>query len=102
MDTSALVALVAGEAGSDWLVEQLAAVSSRQITAPNAVELGIVLEAWAPGFPGIATRALRDPEVDVAEFGVELFERAVVAWRRFGKGRHPRSGSFSRATRWGP
>lgn len=88
VDTSAMVAIMAGEPGGEWLADELARASDRIIAAPTAVELGIVLEARTPGAAGIGRRALLDAGVRVIPFGEQLAERAVDAWRRFGKGRH--------------
>jgi ribonuclease VapC len=38
---------------------------------------------------GIVRRVLRDAEITVAPLDLPLAERALDAWRRFGKGRHP-------------
>lgn len=88
VDTSALVAILTDEPGRPWLAEQLAAASTRLIAAPTVVELGIVLEARAPASTGIARRALRDSQIVVVPFDEHLAERALDAWRRFGRGRH--------------
>jgi ribonuclease VapC len=88
VDTSAMVAIVAAEPGGGWLAEELAGASDRIIAAPVAVELGIVLEARTPAAAGVGRRALRDAGVRVTPFDEHLAERAIDAWRRFGKGRH--------------
>lgn len=44
--------------------------------------------------PGIARRAVREALVDIEPFDDDLAERAVDAWRRFGKGRHPAALNF--------
>jgi ribonuclease VapC len=88
VDTSAMVAIVADEPGGEWLATALAGASERVIAAPVAVELGIVLEARTPASAGVGRRALRDAGVAVMPFDEYLAERAVDAWRRFGKGRH--------------
>ncbi|MGH3423731.1 MAG: type II toxin-antitoxin system VapC family toxin [Nocardioidaceae bacterium] len=97
VDSSALVAIMTAERSADWLEERLVEATDRVIAAPNAVELGIVLEAKArPDAPvaGVGRRVLRDAGVRVAPFDEELADRAVDAWRRFGKGRHPASLNF--------
>lgn len=88
VDTSALVAILAREPGHVWLSNQLAEASERLISAPTVVELGIVLEARVPNSMGIAHRLVRDARITIIDFDAELAERAVDAWRRFGKGRH--------------
>lgn len=53
------------------------------------LELGIVAEARSPAATGIVRRVLRDAQITVTPFDAALAERALDAWRRFGKGRHP-------------
>ena len=89
VDTSALVAIMLGEADREWILDRLHTAERRVIAAPTVVELGIVLEARAPAAAGIAKRVVRDARIDVESFDADLAERAVDAWRRFGKGRHP-------------
>jgi ribonuclease VapC len=88
VDTSALVAIMQGEHGAGWLAEALDRATERLIAAPNLVELGIVLEARAPQEVGIARRIVRDAQIRVEDFDEDLCERAIDAWRRFGKSRH--------------
>src|SRR2546430_5156331 len=83
-----MVAILTDEPGSKWLTEELARASERVIAAPTVVELGIVLEARTPAAVGAGRRALRDAGIQVMSFDENLAERAVDAWRRFGKGRH--------------
>jgi ribonuclease VapC len=88
VDTSAIVAVVTGEPGAEWLMSELVAAGDRVLAAPTAVEVGIVLEARTPAAAGAGRRALQDANVRVIPFDERMAERAVDAWRRFGKGRH--------------
>jgi len=94
VDTSAMVAILTGEPGGDWLAAQLAEADERLMSTPTALELGIVLEARSPSATGILRRTLRDAEITVMPFDDELAQRALDAWRRFGKGRHPAALNF--------
>ncbi len=95
VDTSALVAILRQESNDLWLLDQLQSASPRLMAAPNALELGIVLEARSgPPATGISQRALRDAQIQVEPFDADLAERALAAWRRFGKGRHPAALNF--------
>jgi ribonuclease VapC len=94
VDTSAIVAILGQEAGAEWLSEQLSSAERSIAAAPTVVELAIVLEARAPAAVGIARRALRDAGVEVVPFDDDLADRAVEAWRRFGRGRHPAALNF--------
>lgn len=94
VDTSALVAVLQRESGCEWLAAELTGATSRVLTAPTALELGIVAESRAPSATGIGWRLLRDSEIEVVAFDEDLAVRAVDAWRRFGKGRHPAQLNF--------
>lgn len=89
VDTSAMVAILSGEHGGEWLATQLGAATDRVMAAPTVLELSIVLEARAPTAVGIARRALRDAGIRVVAFDDELADISQEAWRRFGKGRAP-------------
>lgn len=94
VDTSAMVAILEREPEADWLSDQLADASERVMTAASVVELGLVLESRAPSAVGIAQRALRDARIATTPVDEVLAQRAIDAWRRFGKGRHPASLNF--------
>lgn len=89
VDTSAVVAVLSGEAGSGGLLRALADAERRVISAATLVELGIVVEArFGPAGRGLVDRFLRDGEIDVVELDGAGADRAVDGWRRFGRGRH--------------
>lgn len=97
VDTSAMVAILRAEPGHEWLTDQLTGAGERIIAAPVALELGIVLEARVPATAssvGISRRTLRDARISIAPFDEGLADRALDAWRRFGKGRHKASLNF--------
>jgi ribonuclease VapC len=93
VDTSAMVAILTNEPGDGWLAAPLAHAGERLISAPTALELGVVLEARSPA-PGILRRTLRDAEITVTPFDDAMAQRALDAWSRFGKGRHPAGLNF--------
>lgn len=88
VDTSAIVAVLFGEDGSAELARRL--VDERCVmSAATRVELGIVIEAKSgPAGTQLLEELLDRVGVEVAAVDAELAEDAVVAWRRFGKGRH--------------
>jgi len=54
------------------------------------VEPGIVIESrLGPAGQDVVDRFLRDARIDIVSVDGEQAERAVSAWRRYGKGRHP-------------
>jgi ribonuclease VapC len=89
VDTSAIMAILTDEPGRAWLSGQLADASERLMAAPTMLELGIVVEARAPTATGFVRRVLRDAHITVTPLDLIMAERALDAWRRFGKGRHP-------------
>lgn len=60
------------------------------MSAATRVELGIVAEArLGPAGAELVHRLLRDAEIELVPVDGDATDRAVSAWRRFGKGRHP-------------
>lgn len=90
VDTSAVVAILQSERGSDGLVVHLAGAGPCVMSAASRVEVGIVIEARL-GAPGadVVERLLRDAAISVVPVDLDAAERALGAWRRYGKGRHP-------------
>ncbi len=96
VDTSAAVAIILGEPGCDELVANLDAAVARLMPAAVVVELGIVIEArFGPAGQDIVERFLRDARVEIMPVDAELAARAMSAWRRYGKGRHPAGLNFA-------
>lgn len=95
IDTSALVAIFLAEPERRRFLDLIIAAETRLISAANALETGIVLEARrgeAAGreFDLFVVRAnLRVVPVDG-----EQVEIARSAWRKYGKGRHPATLNF--------
>lgn len=90
VDTSAAVAIVMDEPGSDDLVACLEAAATRLMSAATELEFGIVIEArLGPLGADVISRYLRDAEIDGVDVDVDAADRALGAWRRYGKGRHP-------------
>ena len=88
VDTSAIVAVLFGEAGSAEL-ERLLLGDSCVMSAATRVEVGIVIEAKT-GSAGtqLLEELLGRVAIDVVPVDDELAEEAIVSWRRFGQGRH--------------
>lgn len=95
VDTSAAVAVILGERGSDELAAHLEDALARLMPAAIRVELGIVIEArLGPAGQDVVERFLRDASVDTVPVDEELAARAMSGWRRYGKGRHPAGLNF--------
>ena len=95
VDTSAAVAVIRGESGSDELAAHLEDALARLMSAAIRVELGIVIEArlWPAG-QDVVDRFLRDAKIDIVPVDADLAARAMSGWRRYGQGRHPAGLNF--------
>jgi ribonuclease VapC len=95
VDTSAAVAVVFGEPGSEEIARHLEEAAERLMPAAIRVELGIVIEArlWPAG-QDVVDRFLRDARIEVVPVDEDLANRAMSGWRRYGKGRHPAGLNF--------
>jgi ribonuclease VapC len=95
IDTSALIAIFLGEPERKRFLELIVEAPRRLISAANALETGIVLEARrgeAAGreFDLFLVRA----NLEVVPVDSEQVEIARSAWRKYGKGRHPAGLNF--------
>lgn len=89
VDTSAAVAVLLGEPGSDHLAACLESALARFMPTAIRVELGMVMEArLGPAGQDVVDRFLRDAKVEMVPVDADLAERAMSGWRRFGKRRH--------------
>jgi len=89
IDTSALVAIFLGEPERKTFLQHILLAETRLISAANALETGIVLEArrGEPAgreFDLFVVRA----KLEVVPVDAEQVEIARAAWRKYGKGRH--------------
>ena len=95
IDTSALIAIFMAEAERRQFLDRIVEAATRLISAANALETGIVLEARrgeAAGreFDLFLVRA----NLQVVPVDSEQVEIARSAWRKYGKGRHPAGLNF--------
>ena len=90
IDSSAAVAILLSEPGSDDLLAALDDADPRLLSAATLLELAVVLEArLGVAGHGIGDRFVRDGGVEVVPFDRTQADRALEGWRRYGKGRHP-------------
>lgn len=90
VDTSAVVAILLSEQGSEGLVAHLTEAGTSVMSAANRVEVGIVIEArFGPPGADVVERLLRDAAIGIVPVDAEMAERALGAWRRYGQGSHP-------------
>lgn len=94
-DTSAGVAVILAEPGSEELATHLEDSPARLMPTAVRVELGIVIEArlWPSG-QDIVDRFLRDARIDLVPVDADLAGRAISGRRRHGEGRRPAGLNF--------
>lgn len=88
VDTSAVAAIAFGE---DSAAELLDIMANEQcvMSAASRVELGIVIEArLGPSGIQLVEELLLRCDIDIVAFDQTDAASAIMAWRRFGKGRH--------------
>jgi ribonuclease VapC len=95
IDTSALLSVLLQERDADRFAQAIDAGSPRLLSAANLLEASIVIESRKGEAGG------RELDLLVYRAGIEVVavdqnqaETARVAWRRFGKGRHPAGLSY--------
>jgi ribonuclease VapC len=95
IDTSALLAIFLAEPERQSFLDCIRNDGSRLLSAPNALETAIVLEARRGEVAG------RELDLFIHRLSIELVpvdaaqvEVARAGWRRYGKGRHPASLNF--------
>ena len=90
IDSSALVTILLGESAALMVVQAIAAHDRRLLSAANLLETSIVIEG-RKGDDGARELdlLLYRSGIEIVPVDVEQAEIARVAWRRFGKGRHP-------------
>ena len=95
MDTSALLAIFLAEPERQTCLERIRQDGSRLLSAANALETAIVLEARRGAVAG------REFDLFIHRLGIEIvvvdaaqIEVARTGWRRYGKGRHPANLNF--------
>jgi ribonuclease VapC len=95
IDSSALVAILLDEPGSDALAIKLSSAQRPVICAANWLEAMMVVRArlGPAGVPALH-ELLDAAEVLIAPADAELVQTAFDAWQRFGKGQHPAGLNF--------
>jgi ribonuclease VapC len=89
IDSSALVAVVLEEEGSDELVRKLARSDSSAMGTPTLAETGIVLAArLGRDSQGLLARLIHEFDIIEVPFGESHWREALGAQRRFGRSRH--------------
>ena len=92
LDTSAVLAVLLGESDAADFAAAIQQASPRLMSAATLLETSIVIEA-RKGEEGARDLDLfiHKAGVEIVPVDVEQAEVARIAWRKFGKGRHPAS-----------
>ena len=90
IDTSALIAILFGEPEALSFSRAFADESRKLISAFNALETGIVVEARKGEAGGRELDLLlHRAQIEIVAMNADQAELARAAWRKFGKGNHP-------------
>ena len=90
LDSSVLVAIIMKEPGAAELLRKIDDAEFAGIGTPTLVEASIVLAGRAGDAAAVLLeRFLADLDVEEMPFGDVHWREAAVAFRRYGKGRHP-------------
>jgi ribonuclease VapC len=90
IDTSALIAILFGEPEAISFSRAIADESRKLISAFNALETGIVVEAKKGEAGGRELDLLlHRSQIEIVAINADQAELARTAWRKYGKGNHP-------------
>jgi ribonuclease VapC len=89
IDTSAIVAMLLGEAEAAQFANSLAAASDVRVSAVTDYEARVVLRPRGPAMIERYDALLAEIAVSIVTFDQEQSRRAFEAYRRWGKGVHP-------------
>ena len=95
IDTSAILAILLGEADADRYEEAIATASPRRMSVVALLEATMVIESRGGVTAGHELDVLLDKaSVELVPVTPEQAAVARHAWRRFGKGNHPAGLNF--------
>jgi ribonuclease VapC len=90
IDTSAIIAVLLNEANAVSIAQAIETGSPRLLSAANFLEASIVIESRkGEAGGGELDLMLYRAAIEVVAVDQDQVEIARLAWRRFGKGRHP-------------
>jgi ribonuclease VapC len=95
IDSSAIIAVLLNEENAARLAEAIEAGSQRLLSAANLLEASIVIESRKGAAGGRELDLLiYRAAIEIVAVDQDQAETARIAWRRFGKGRHPAGLNF--------
>lgn len=90
VDTSAVIAILFGEPETELFVRELVDDPKKMISAFNALESAIVIEAKKGEAGGRELELLlHRARIEIIALNGDHVELALAAWRKYGKGNHP-------------
>jgi ribonuclease VapC len=90
IDTSAIIAVLLNEANAVAIAQTIESGSPRLLSAANLLEASMVIESQKGEAGGRELDLLLyRAAIEVVAVDQDQVEIARLAWRRFGKGRHP-------------
>jgi ribonuclease VapC len=90
IDTSAIIAVLLNEANAANIAQAIEAASPRLLSAANLLEASVVIESRKGEAGGRELDLLLyRSAIEIVAVDQDQAEIARLAWRRFGKGRHP-------------
>jgi ribonuclease VapC len=95
IDSSAIVAIFFREKGAEELLATIVEADFAGIGSPTATETGLVLTAaLGDNATGRLLRFFEEGGIEIVPFTDLHWQRAIDAYARFGKGRHPAALNF--------
>jgi ribonuclease VapC len=95
IDSSAILAIFFRETGSEELLSSILDADFAGVGAPTAAETGLVLTGrLQKNATGSLLRFFEETGIEIVPFGNLHWQRAIDAYSRFGKGRHPAALNF--------
>jgi len=95
IDSSAILAIFFRERGADELLSEIVDADFAGIGSPTAAETGLVLTARLnKNATGLLLRFFNETGIQIVPFTDLHWQRAIDAYARFGKGRHPAALNF--------
>jgi ribonuclease VapC len=90
IDTSAIIAILAGEPDAAHFAQMIEQDPTPRIGSPALLEASMVLTRWFGDDALVALDAfVRESGAEVVTFDMPQLRAAQTAYLRFGKGRHP-------------
>ena len=96
IDSSAIIAVLLNEANAAQIAEAIDSGSQRLLSAASLLEASIVIESRKGEAAGRELDLLiYRAAIEVVAVDQDQVEIARIAWRRYGKGRHPAGLNYS-------